>query len=326
MKHVVRLKPSNISFEADAENTILNSALNEDVHLDYSCKNGDCDTCSAVLVAGQVQLDNGDVIESGKFLTCKSFPLSSIEIEANYCAELSELSRKTIPLKVNAVLKPNKDVLQIFLRAPPTAKFEYLPGQYIDLTFQGVTRSYSIANACSQGNVLELHIKYVEGGAMSSLLFGDLKANTLLRAFGPNGTFFVRDSEAPIAFLVTGTGFAPAKAMIENLLSKKGISREIYLLWGARNECDLYSEAPEKWSKEYKNFHYIPVLSQANESWTGEVGYVQSAFINIAQKLSDFHVYACGSPAMIASAKPLLLGSGLSKSNFYSDAFVATTN
>ncbi len=326
MKHVVRLKPSNISFEADANKTILESALSEDIHLDYSCNSGDCDTCSTRLLSGKVKLDNGGLIGSGEFLVCNSFPLSSIEIEADYYPELSGVSRKALPLKVKTEKLLNKDVLQIFFRMPPTVNFEYLPGQYIDLTYQGVTRSYSIANAFSQDNELELHIKQVEGGGMSSVLFGGLQANTLMRAYGPNGTFFVRESSAPVAFLVTGTGFAPAKAMIENLLYQKGANREIYLFWGARNESDLYSEEPKKWVQEYGNFNYIPVLSRAGESWVGSVGYVQSAIIEVAQNnLSGFHVYACGSPAMIESAKSLLIEHGLSKSNFYSDAFLATT-
>lgn len=326
MKHTIRLKPSDISFEAASDEAILESALNNDIYLDYSCKNGDCGTCVAVLLSGKVMLDNGGVIESGEFLTCNSLPLSSIEVEAGYYSELAKLSRKTVPLKVNSVRQLSKDVLQLFLRLPPTSKLEYISGQYIDLSYQGVTRSYSIANTYCQDNELELHIKRVENGAMSSRLFDNLQANTLMRAFGPNGTFFVRESNAPIAFLVTGTGFAPAKAMIENLLTQKGTKREIYLLWGARNECDLYSEEPRRWAENHKNFNYIPVLSQPCESWEGATGYVQAVFISLAQNLNDFHVYACGSLLMIESARSILVENGLNRANFYSDAFVATTN
>lgn len=324
MTYNIILKPSGLSFEADAESTILDSALSKNINLEYSCKNGDCGTCTATLLSGRVKVEDGEVVSAGEFLTCKASPLESVRIEANYFPELSEISRGVVPLKVNSVEEVADDVVVLRFRIPPTANFKYLAGQSLDLSYQGVTRAYSIANMCEKGGGLELHVKRVHGGEMSSKLFGGVQKDALMRAFGPNGTFFVRQSDAPVAFLVTGTGFAPAKAMIEQLLVENA-TREIYIFWGGRHEADLYSPLPNHWCESFSNIKYVPVLSRQNEGWCGQSGYVQSAFVNLVEDISKFHVYACGSPAMIDSAKSLLISHGLNESNFFSDAFVATT-
>lgn len=324
MTYNITLKPSELSFEADAESTILDSALSKNITLEYSCKNGDCGTCTATLLSGTVQVEDGEVISAGEFLTCKARPLESAQIEANYFPELSEISRSVVPLKVNSIEEVAADVVVLNFRLPPTARFKYLAGQSIDLTYQGITRAYSIANMCEQGGGIELHIKRVDGGEMSSKLFSGLQKDTLMRAFGPNGTFFVRQSNAPVAFLVTGTGFAPAKAMIEQLL-RDNSEREIYLFWGGRYKADLYSSLPSEWCESFTNVKYVPVLSRENEEWCGQSGYVQSAFVNLVEDISKFHVYSCGSLAMIESAKSFLISHGLNEANFFSDAFVATT-
>lgn len=60
------------------------------------------------------------------------------------------------------------------LRTPPTAKIGFLPGQYINLHYKGVTRSYSIANS-DESNGIELHVRNVPNGQMSSLILGSYK-------------------------------------------------------------------------------------------------------------------------------------------------------
>lgn len=156
------------------------------------------------------------------------------------------------------------------LRTPPTAKIGFLPGQYINLHYKGVTRSYSIANS-DESNGIELHVRNVPNGQMSSLIFGELQENTLMRIEGPCGTFFIRESDRPIIFLAGGTGFAPVKSMVEHLIQGK-CRREIYIYWGMQDSKDFYSALPQQWSEQYDNVHYIPVVSGDDAEWGGRKG------------------------------------------------------
>jgi CDP-4-dehydro-6-deoxyglucose reductase len=319
MAFKVQLQPSGVIYSS--ESTLLEDALTQNIVLEHSCKTGTCGVCQAEIIEGVVENELGEVVAKGHILTCCSKAKSDVTLMANYYPELAEIKSQTIPCKVTKIENATDDILVIRFRFPPAIKFDYLPGQYIDLSFQGVRRSYSIANSKNNSNEIELHIRKVLNGKMSNLLFSHLKENQLMRMEGPKGTFFVRNNNKSLVFISTGTGIAPVKAMVEDLV-KKDDTREIFIYWGMRYQSDLYKNGLEKLSSEHKHIHYLPVLSRVND-WEGHKGYVQNAVINDFESLDGFDVYACGSLQMIREAKELFLKQGLSLNAFYSDAFTS---
>jgi CDP-4-dehydro-6-deoxyglucose reductase len=323
MDIIVKVQPSNIQFNAVENATILDSALKAGVILEHSCKNGSCRLCASQLISGEVISQEGEIFTSGQsFLTCQCKPFSNeLIIDAEYYPELAEIVRKVTPCKVLSIDKRAQFAIFKF-RLPPTTSFKYQPGQYINLSYQGVTRSYSIANADSNDGI-ELHIRRVSNGVMSELLFSDVTVNSLLIMDGPIGTFFVRPDTKPIVFLAGGTGFAPVKAMVDSLIAQ-GSSREISIYWGMNSSKDFYSELPIEWASRFKNIKYIPVVSGDDHDWDGRNGLVHKAVIEDIQDMSNSCVYACGSPQMIAAAKQDFINFGLLEKQFFSDAFTAS--
>jgi CDP-4-dehydro-6-deoxyglucose reductase len=323
VSHIIKIFPSNVEFTGKEDETILDSALNAGIHLEHSCKNGDCGICESELLAGSAVDAEGRLYGEGeRILTCNCKPKSNMQLQAHYFPELAGQIKRVVPCKVNSAEMVSHDVLKLILRMPPTSKTGYLAGQYINLQYKGVTRSYSIANA-NENEGIELHIRNVPNGEMSGLLFDDLKENTLMRLEGPCGTFFIRDSDRPIIFLAGGTGFAPVKAMVEHLLKKES-EREIYIYWGMSNAKDFYSNLPAEWSAKFDNVHFIPVVSNEDETWPGRKGFVHHAVMEDFSSLESFDIYACGSPLMIEASKRDFIVKHLSVDNFYSDAFTAS--
>ncbi|GKX63868.1 CDP-6-deoxy-delta-3,4-glucoseen reductase [Pragia fontium] len=320
----IELQPSGIIFDASEDLSILDSALEKNINIEYSCKDGSCGTCKARLLQGSVNSVNSstlsaDEVADGYILTCCAKPKSDVVIQAEYYPQLSNIVKKSFPCKVHSLQFRCDEIAIVHLRIPPTIKFDYLPGQYIDLSLNGVRRSYSIANM--KGETIELHIRKVEDGIFSGFIFNELKENALLRAEGPLGTFFIRDDDRPIIFLAGGTGFAPVKAMVEELLSKND-SRCIYIYWGMASQQYFYSDVAEDWSKQYSHIEYIPVVSDIDDEWNGRTGFVHQAVLADFANLSAFNVYACGSPIMIEAARKDFVKSGLPEKQFFSDAFV----
>jgi CDP-4-dehydro-6-deoxyglucose reductase len=70
----------------------------------------------------------------------------------------------------------------------------------------------------------------------------------------------------------------------------------------------------------------MPVLSRASQEWTGRRGYVHHALLAENLELDNAVVYACGSDAMIHSAKEALVAAGLPERQFLSDAFVCSAS
>lgn len=321
MKYTIELQPSGVSFSANAQDTVLNAALSDKKFLEHSCRKGDCGLCTAVVLSGEVKNELGNTVSSGKVLTCSSYPQSDLVLQANYFPELAEIECQTFPCKVVSLVFNTHDLVTLTLRLPPTAQFKYLPGQYIDLIYQGVRRSYSVANAQSVSLGVELHIRLLPEGEFSQLLSSGCEVGTLMRIEGPKGTFFVRKAANPLLFIAGGTGFAPIKAMVEELLHNN-TDRMIYVYWGMANAASFYSDCPTQWLKQYDKLHYVPVVSEKDTSWNGRKGFVHAAVLEDFTHLNDFHVYACGSPLMINSAKETFIAKGLDESHFYADIFV----
>ena len=199
----------------------------------------------------------------------------------------------------------------------------------------GQRRSYSMANAphavkAAGVDGLELHIRHMPGGLFTDQVFGSLKEKDILRVEGPHGTFFLRDdSERPLIFLASGTGFAPIKAMIEDM-AHRGISRPTTLYWGCRAKADLYlhdwavaQAAALPW------LQYVPVLSDAlpDDAWTGRTGFVHQAVLADHRSLAAHEVYACGAPVMVQAARDdFTAKAGLNPDHFYADAFTSAAD
>ncbi|CAH8193647.1 hypothetical protein VAEKB19_3160017 [Vibrio aestuarianus] len=173
MKYNIEIQPSGVSFKS--EDNLLEDAIAQSIPLEHSCKTGDCGACSAEIITGNVENEHGNIVTQGKILTCKSRAKSDVVLKANYYPELVHIKQQTIPCKVASFEYVTENIVSIKFRFPPTVKFDYLPGQYVDLSFKGIKRSYSIANAKSDSKELELHIRKVPNGQMSELLFGELK-------------------------------------------------------------------------------------------------------------------------------------------------------
>jgi 2-polyprenylphenol hydroxylase and related flavodoxin oxidoreductases len=329
MNKKITIFPSRTEFTADAELTLLQSALQNHIVLEHSCGTGQCGACKTKLLSGEIKFDDKFNVLSeqeqsqGVFLSCTAHALSDLQIESEYFPELADIQKKTVPCKIDSLHFPVANTAILILRLPPTADFKYLPGQYIDLTFSGISRSYSIACATVENNLIELHIRKVEDGIFSDFVFNEFKVNQLLRIQGPIGTFFIRNNEKPVIFLAGGTGFAPVKAMVESLIASND-QRDISIYWGARTGDDIYTELPVEWSKNYSNIKSYIVVSD-DESWAGRRGFVHQAVLDDFSQLNEYVVYACGSSAMINIAKKTFIEKGLNEHSFIADAFLPAT-
>jgi CDP-4-dehydro-6-deoxyglucose reductase len=182
-----------------------------------------------------------------------------------------------------------------------------------------------MANAPHNGPAVELHIRHMPGGKFTDHVFNAMKEKEILRVEGPYGSFYLRDDSAkPMVLLASGTGFAPIKAVIEQM-QHKGITRPATLYWGGRRPSDLYLD---DWVQAQlavmPNLTYVPVISNAlpEDNWTGRTGFVHRAVLEDFPDLSGHQVYACGAPIVVDSARAEYSAqAGLPPEEFYADSF-----
>jgi CDP-4-dehydro-6-deoxyglucose reductase len=173
--------------------------------------------------------------------------------------------------------------------------------------------------------LLELHIRRVASGEFTEQVFGGMQEKTLLRIEGPLGQFWFREqSPRPAVMIGGGTGYAPLRAMLKQLL-ERGDRRPLHLYWGAQAKIDLYEDAIlREWCDRHRNFKYTPVLSNPKpaDDWAGRTGWVHQAMLDDhASQLSGLDVYASGPPAMVEAIRSELIARGLPKQQLFFDSF-----
>ena len=326
--HTVTLQPSGQKFQVEDGETVLAAALRQGYVLPYSCKNGVCGSCKGKILAGTVDYGvyqhktlTDEERAQGKALFCQAKPLTDLVLEARTLGAAKDIQIKKLPCRVQKMERLADDVMALYLKLPANEKLNFLAGQYIEFLLKdGGRRSFSMANPPHDAELIQLHVRHVAGGQFTDHVFNKMKERDILRCEGPLGTFFLReDSDKPIVFVASGTGFAPIKAVIEHALHK-GIKRQMTLYWGGRRPKDLYmNDLATSWP-----FRYVPVISDAQpeDNWTGRTGFVHRAVMQDIPDLSRCQVYACGVPIMVDSAKrDFIARCRLPEEEFYADSF-----
>jgi len=333
MTFQITVQPSGHTFECEADETVLAAAIRAGIGLPYGCKNGACSSCKGKIIEGKVghkphqqRALSEEEKARGMSLFCCALPDSDLVIEAREVAGSSDYPVRKMPCRVSNMLKVAPDVMVITLQLPANDALAYRAGQYIEFLLKdGKRRSYSIANAPSLEQPLELHIRHMPGGLFTEHVFNTMKEREILRFEGPLGTFFLReDSDKPIVLLASGTGFAPVKALMEHMIHLKS-ARPVTLYWGGRRPRDLYmNDLCEHWAAALPNFRYVPVISDAQpeDNWTGRSGFVHAAVMQDIPDMSGYQVYACGAPVMVDAARhDFSERCKLPADEFYADAF-----
>ena len=336
MSFNVTVQPSGRAFTAHVDEPLLAAAIRQGIGLPYGCKDGACGSCKCKKLEGtvthrahQFKALSPEEEAQGFILTCSAVAHTDVVIESRQVTDESAYPIKKMPVRVNSLARVSHDVMVVRLQLPASDVFKYHAGQYVEFLLRdGDRRAYSMGNAPhtqADNPGVELHIRHMPGGKFTEHVFGPMKEKEILRIEGPYGSFFLReDSDKPMVLLASGTGFAPIKALIENM-QYKNITRRAVLYWGGRRPVDLYMN---DWvlSKvaEMPNLSYIPVISDAlpEDHWSGRTGFVHKAVLEDFPDLSAHQVYACGAPIVVESARDDYSAlAGLPAEEFYADPF-----
>ena len=322
----IRIAGTDVHFPCAPQQNLLDAALKAGIEMPYSCRKGVCGNCAGGVAAGEVLSPPSEAKPAGQHLYCQCLPQSDLEIVPEAWHRFDPAARKTFTVKVfrNTLAADDVSVLQLRLPAGQRARFK--AGQYLQVALpDGSRRSYSMANPPHESDAIQLHIRHVAGGQFTQIV-PQLKAGDTLQVELPYGNFELKEeSGAPMLCVVGGTGFAPVKSLLDDLL-KKGVKRPVTLVWGGRNRAGLYlMAAVERWQKLLPGFRFIPALEDASDAQAlaGFHGRVDDGVRAEFPALAGHEVYCCGSPAMVAAVRKACVEErGLDPHHFFSDVFV----
>ena len=340
MSYELTIQPLGQTIEVEDGQTILDAALRAGIYLPHACCHGLCATCKVQVVDGEV--DHGEAStfalmdferEEGKTLACcarlECDTVIEAEIDDDPDAENLPVEDYTGEVVRIETLTPT--IRGIWLKLDRPMRFQ--AGQYINLevaAVDGQSRAFSLANAPQQADMVELNVRIVPGGQVTTWLHEKLEIGEKLTLSGPYGRFFVKKSaKVPMIFMAGGSGLSSPKSMIEDLLNN-GCDLPMTLIYGQRSQAELYYDAEfTEMASKHSNFTYVPTLSHEAEgsSWSGARGFVHDAAR--AHFENDFRgnkAYLCGPPAMIEACIATLMQGRLFERDIYMEKFFSAAD
>jgi len=310
----------NTPCELKNEESVLECLERNKFTIPSSCRMGICHTCMLqgegdIPSAAQEGLSDNK-IHQGYFLSCMCHPESDITIK--HGTELFEI-------EVSEKDFLRKDVVRLRLTKP--SAFNYHSGQYITLMKdEQLARSYSLAGINSE-KYLELHIKFVPKGKMSTWIFESLNAGDKLNISDSSGEcYYVQGSKEQCTLLAgTGTGLAPLVGIVRDMITR-GHSGEIHLFHGSRSEQGLYfDEELRLLAQNTPNLHYHACLKeQAGEAF--EIGTLQQIIMRKLPDLKGCKAFLCGNPDFVKDMKKKCYLLGMSLNDIHCDPFVHSSH
>jgi len=308
-------------FFCTEDETILECMTRHGVLLPSSCQSGSCQTCMIRALEGTPpsESQNGlkDTLkQQNYFLACICRPTGDMTIG------LSSVSpRHTVKVLEKDLL--NESVMRIHLEKP--ADFSYRAGQFINLLRPSdeLTRSYSLASV-PDDDFLDLHIKRVPDGQMSSWIFDTLRVGDEVIFFGPAGDcFYVPGKpEQPLLLIGTGTGLAPLYGILRDVLSE-GHTGAVHLFHASLAAPGLYLvQELRDFAAQYGHFNYTPCVLQGETPEGGKQGNIADLPAQVLGSLSGYRIFLCGDPPIVNALRQKSFLAGASMQDIFSDPFV----
>ena len=220
------------------------------------------------------------------------------------------------------VLTPTVKVFR--LRFPPDARFDFIAGQYVmvDLPRDAgvVQKAYSIASPPTQQGTIDLCIKLVEGGYVSTYFHQQVQVGTRLTIYEAQGFFVDRGGDHERLYVATGTGIAPIRSMVHALYAS-GCNGKMSLYFGVRYEDEiLYEEEWRRLQAEHPTFRFHPTVSRP-KTWQGDTGWVQDLLRKYLTDPTTKEAYVCGVVPMVKAVKPLLMELGVPRGQIHTEKY-----
>lgn len=321
-------------FTVKGGSSLLDALTQEKVFIPSACGGrGSCGYCKVTALEGagpllpteEPYLDKAEK-ERGVRLSCQ------IKIRNDIRIRIPEelLSVRQYECVCTRIRELTYDIREYRFRLEDPDSMDYIPGQYVQVlapeygdNTEEVYRAYSISSDPGLEGSIELIVRLVPNGICTTYLFDYLKEGDPVRINGPYGQFRLSDTQAPMIFVAGGSGMAPIKCLLHQMVNIR-CEREAVYFFGANTVRDLFmAEEMKEFTEKLPGFRFVPVLSRPEEGsgWTGETGLVTEALRRHFPDCSIHEAYLCGSPGMIDATVKVLTEGGMPPERIFYDKF-----
>ena len=235
-----------------------------------------------------------------------------------------------LPWRTGIVIRITDETIntrRFWIEVPEMTSLEFIPGQFVTLDLpidpkpNKRLRSYSIASWPDDTNVFELVIVLDKKGTGTQYIFNEIKIGFQLKFRGPQGVYRLKQPvEKDLFMICTGTGIAPFRSILHNMVRQQIPHQNIYLVFGCRTKADLlYNDEMVRLQESLTGFHYIPVLSR--EQWEGHTGYVHTVYEQLCHDRRPCEFYLCGWKGMVDEAEKRIQDMGYERKIIHTELY-----
>lgn len=313
---------------------LLSTLMGEEVFIPSACGGrGSCGLCKVKITEGvgqylptELPWISEEEKQENIRLSCQVKVKNDIKIYIP--EELFNVRQYTT--KVTSIRKLTYDINEVTLSLVEPDTIDIRAGQFVqfqvpeyELTDEPVYRAYSVASNPAETGKVELEIRLVPNGICTTYVHKHLKEGEEVIINGPYGDFFLRDTQREVICIAGGSGMAPIKSILLDMV-EKGIDRRVRYFFGARTTKDLFLvDEMKELEKKLPNFTFIPALSDPieEENWKGETGLITDVVARHMDSGDNVEAYLCGSPGMIDACVNVLSSKGVPGELIYYDKF-----
>jgi Na+-transporting NADH:ubiquinone oxidoreductase subunit F len=318
-------------------NTLLNTLKEQKIFIPSACGGrATCAYCKVKAVSGfgellptETPLLTKEEIEDNVRLSCQLKVKQDVAIEIpeelfyikEYLTELEEVQDLTYDIKYFRfkLIEPDE--------------IEYKAGQYIQFqsepygsVAEQYYRAYSMCGVPEDKNHIDLMVRLVPEGLVTTFIFEHLKVGDQVNITGPFGDFYLRDNDRPMICIAGGSGMAPIRSILYSMPKEDIAKRKPVFFFGARAVRDLFMvDEWREFEKENPDFRFVPALSAPDEGddWTGDEGRITDVVPKYIENgdVSGYEAYLCGSPGLLNACIETLTSMGMPEERIYYDKF-----
>lgn len=238
-------------------------------------------------------------------------------------------------LRIQKVNRETKDTISIYFTKPPESEFNYLPGQYLTLRVEYLSkkynRAYSLCTAPEIDELLGVSIKVSPGGLISNYLNENAKEGMEIEVLPPLGNFILKTepSKKRHIFLIgAGSGITPLMSILKTVLIKEPNSK-VTLFYGNKNEeAIIFRSELEDFKNSYTSrIKIIHSLSgplgnlECVKGRLSEDTIIQN--LNTRDKSLEEEYFICGPSGMMEMAANTLKKLNISEKSIHQEHFSA---
>lgn len=195
---------------------------------------------------------------------------------------------------------PGEKIFDIsFVDKEAQKNFNFLPGQFVELTVFGVGEApFSITSNPNNKEKFQLCIRSV--GSVSQALH-NLKEGAKVGIRGPfgKGTFPYEAAKGHnVLAIAGGLGLAPLMSFLTYMFDYREEYKNIMIIYGAVNpENILYKDEIAYWSNR-DDVKVCVTVDNPDDKWTGEIGVCTKLIPRVDFKPEETFTIVCGPPVM----------------------------